>query len=84
MTYHLRRLRLHGMIEQIPGSYRYRVTRDGGRVALFCTHTYNRHLRPGLAQIIPEEAQKDSELRHVFDEFDHKINHWVTQEKVSA
>jgi len=84
MTYHLRRLRLHGIIERVPGTHRYRVTRDGNRAALFCTRTYNRLLRPGLAQIIPEEAQEDSELRHVFDEFDQKINHWITQEKVPA
>ena len=33
MTYHLRRLRLHGLIERIPGTHRYRVTRQGGRTA---------------------------------------------------
>jgi hypothetical protein len=57
MTYHLRRLRLHGLIERMPGTHRYRVTTQGGRAALFCTRTYNRLLRPGLAQIIPEEAR---------------------------
>ena len=31
MTYHLRRLRLHGLIERIPGTHRYRVTRQGDR-----------------------------------------------------
>ena len=46
MTYHLRRLRLHGLIERIPGTHRYRVTRRGARTALFCTRTYNRILRP--------------------------------------
>ena len=53
MTYHLRRLRLHGLIERIPGTHRYQVTRLGWRTALFCTRTYNRILRPGLAQILP-------------------------------
>jgi hypothetical protein len=84
MTYHLRRLRLHGMIERIPGTHRYRATREGGRAALFCTRTYNRLLRPGLALIIPEEAREDSDLRRAFDEFDQKIDHWITQEKVPA
>ena len=56
MTYHLRRLRLHGLIERIPGTHRYRVTEPGCRTILFCTRTYNRLLRPGLAQIVPEEA----------------------------
>jgi hypothetical protein len=84
MTYHLRRLRLHGLIERIPGTHRYRVTREGGRTALFCTRTYNRILRPGLAQIIPEEALDDSALRRAFDQFDEKIDHWIRQEKVPA
>ncbi len=29
MTYHLRRLRLHGMIERIPDSHRYRLADPG-------------------------------------------------------
>jgi len=37
MTYDLRRLRLHGMIERIPGTHRYQVTDVGLRVALFFT-----------------------------------------------
>src|SRR5512142_229541 len=82
MTYHLRRLRLHGLIERIPGTHRSRATREGSRTALFCPRTYNRILRPGLAQIIPEEALDDSELRRAFDQFDEKIEHWIEKEKV--
>jgi hypothetical protein len=84
MGYHLRRLRLHGMIERIPGTHRYRLTRQGGRAALFCTRTYNRLLRPGLAQIIPEEALDDSDLRRGFDQLDDKIERWIEREKVPA
>ena len=29
MTYHLRRLRLHGLIERLPKTHRYRVTEAG-------------------------------------------------------
>jgi hypothetical protein len=84
MTYHLRRLRLHGLIERLPGTHRYWVTREGGRIALFCTRTYNRILRSGLAQIIPEQAHDDSELRRAFDQFDEKIHAWIAMEKVPA
>jgi hypothetical protein len=84
MGYHLRRLRLHGMIERIPGTHRYRLTRQGGRAALFCTRTYNRLLRPGLAQIIPEEALDDSDLRRGFDQLDDKIERWIERERVPA
>src|SRR3954452_8333979 len=84
MTYHLRRLRLHGMIERIPRTHRYRVTTQGGRAALFCTRTYNRLLRPGLAQIIPEEARDDTELRREFDQLDAKIEKWMDEQKMVA
>ena len=84
MTYHLRRLRLHGLIERIPKSHRYRVTDSGWRSALFCTRVYNRVLRPGLAQVVPEEAHDDSVLRRQFDRLDQAINHWISEQKVPA
>jgi hypothetical protein len=84
MTYHLRRLRLHGLIERIPKSHRYRVSDGGWRTALFCTRTYNRLLRPGLAQVLPEEADKDALLRRSFDRLDTAINQWLEQQKVPA
>src|SRR5713101_1689120 len=37
VTYQLRRLRLHAMIDRTPNSYRYRVTEAGFRTALFFT-----------------------------------------------
>ncbi len=84
MSYHLRRLRLHGLIERIPGTHRYRVTRAGGRIALFWTRSYSRLLRPGLAQIIPEDAGDDSELHRGFDHLDETIDRWIQREKVPA
>src|SRR5262245_6432280 len=84
MTYHLRRLRLHGMIERIPATHRYRVTRQGGRAALFCTRSYNRLLRPGLAQVVPEEALDNSDLRRGFDDLDAKIEKWMDEQKLVA
>ena len=84
MTYHLRRLRLHGWIERIPGTHRDRVTRPGRRTILCCTRTSNRLLRPGLAQIVPEEARDDSELRRGFDAFDRMLDHWIEQTRLSA
>lgn len=84
MTYHLRRLRLHGLIERLPSTHRYRLTDSGWRTALFCTRTYNRLLRPGLAQIIPPAAANDPELRRRFDQLDAALNQWIDQEKVPA
>ncbi len=45
MTYDLRRLRLHGLIERIPRSNRYRVTPEGMRIALFYTRAQARFFR---------------------------------------
>jgi hypothetical protein len=84
MTYHLRRLRLHGVIERLPKTHRYRVTDQGWRTALFCTRCYNRILRPGLAHIIPEQALDDSPLRQRFDELDAAIDRLIQEQQLAA
>jgi hypothetical protein len=73
MTYHLRRLRLHGLIERLPRSHRYRVTNRGWRTALFCTRIYKRVLRPGLAEIMPQEHVPHTTLRQRLDQLDAAI-----------
>ena len=67
VTYQLRRLRLHGLIERNPSSFRYRVTNFGFRVALFFTRTYNRLLRPGLAEALPELRAIAAPLQRAFN-----------------
>jgi hypothetical protein len=84
MTYHLRRLRLHGLIERVPKSHRYRVTDQGWRTILFCTRCYNRCLRPGLAEIIPEQASSDSVLRRRFDQLDEAIKQNLADQRLAA
>ena len=49
LSYDLRRLRLHGLIERIPHTRRYRVTTFGLHSAVILTRTYNRLLRPATA-----------------------------------
>jgi hypothetical protein len=51
MSYDLRRLRLRGLIQRIPGTHRYRPTDLGWRVAVFFTHAYHRFVRTGLADV---------------------------------
>jgi len=84
MTYHLRRLRLHGLIERVPKSHRYRVTDDGWRTILFCTRCYNRLLRPGLSEVVPEHAESDTVLRRCFDQLDAAIKRWLTEQRLAA
>ena len=67
ITYQLRRLRLHGLIERIPNSFRYRVTDFGFRLALFFTRTYNRLLRPGLAEALPQLRSIAAPLQRAFN-----------------
>jgi len=48
MSYDLRRLRLHGLIQRIPRSNTYILTSEGIRVAVFYSKLHNRLLRPLL------------------------------------
>jgi hypothetical protein len=50
MTYELRRLRLHGLIERLPHINRYLPTPLGWRTIWFYHHAYDRFIRTGLAQ----------------------------------
>jgi hypothetical protein len=73
MTYDLRRLRLHGLIERVPRTHRYRLTPGGLRAALFFTRAYARLFRSGLAQIMPVAVPAHSPLRAAFDHLDRAI-----------
>ena len=46
MTYDLRRLRLHGLIERVPESHRYRITDRGARLAMLYVRLHARGFRP--------------------------------------
>jgi hypothetical protein len=49
MTYDLRRLRLHGLIERVPHSHRYRLTEPGTRMAVLYVRVYARGFRPAAS-----------------------------------
>jgi hypothetical protein len=63
ITYDLRRLRLHGLIERIPHTFRYRVTDTGMRSARYLTRLHDRLLRTGLAQITDPSPPAPTALR---------------------
>ena len=67
MTYDLRRLRLHGLIERIAGTHRYQPTDFGLATALLLTRTYTRVLRPDLAELLGPDPPANSPLRSAFD-----------------
>jgi hypothetical protein len=84
MTYHLRRLRLHGIIQRIPNTHRYRLTSLGLRTAWFFTRTYSRILRPGLGKILPELSAPNGPLRRCFDKLDCEVTAWVAEARLAA
>jgi hypothetical protein len=63
MTYDLRRLRLHGLIERVPHTFRYQVTATGLGHALFLTRLHDRVLRTGLAELTDPDPPLPSRLR---------------------
>jgi hypothetical protein len=83
VTYQLRRLRLHGLIERVPNSFRYRVTDLGLRVALFFTRTYNRLLRPGLAAALPNLRAITTPLKRAFDLLGAQIDTMISQTQLA-
>ena len=84
MTYDLRRLRLHGIIERIPHSHRYQLTPDGLRIALFFSRTYARLLRPKLAEIMPAAPPLTSTLRAAFDRLNREIDACCEVQRLAA
>lgn len=84
MTYDRRRLRLHGLIERLPGTHRYRVTSEGVRVALFFTRTYARIRRPGRARLALAAPPGDDALRPYFDDLEAALERWVDQARLAA
>src|SRR5215472_12356027 len=79
ITYQLRRLRLHGFIERLPNSFRYRVTEFGFRASLFLTRAYNRLFRPGLAAVIPALRSGTNSLKAAFDKINQEIDKCIRQ-----
>jgi hypothetical protein len=63
ISYDLRRLRAHQIIERIPRSRNYQVTPDGLSTALFFTRLTRRVIVPGLAQITGVSPPPGSPLR---------------------
>jgi hypothetical protein len=84
MSYHLRRLRLHGLIHRIPKTHRYRLTNFGLRAAVFCTRTYTRIFRRGMGMALPATSPVPSTLLRCFDKLEQEINSWVDRAKMVA
>lgn len=82
MSYDLRRLRLHGLIERLPKTNRYQLAAQGLKVAIFFSRTYARLLRPDLAQIT--DLLAGSPLRSAFNRLQSAIDQRCDELKLAA
>lgn len=80
MTYDLRRLRLHGLIERVPKSHRYRVTLLGARMAMLYVRLYARALRP-VASLAPTGSARG---RQAFERLDAALANFLEEVKLVA
>ncbi len=84
MSYELRRLRLHGLIERLPKTHRYRLTDAGLATAMFYTRVYSRILRPGMATVVPPaSADSPASLRR-FTAAETAVNSWCDDNHIAA
>jgi hypothetical protein len=83
MTYDLRRLRLHGLIERIPKTQRYRLTTFGLKTALFYGRLYQRLLRPGLSELHDPRTRRSSILALSFERFQTTLDAYLARKQAA-
>jgi len=84
LTYQLRRLRLHGLIERAEGTQRYQVTQRGYRIALWFTRCHARLLRPALAEILSNSAGTNHRLAQAFNRLDKEIDRYIEDARMAS
>ena len=80
MTYDLRRLRLHGLIERVPHSHRYRITPRGARIAVLYVRVYARGFRPAAS--LPTSGT--SRGAHVMERLDAALTKFLQEVRLVA
>ena len=84
ISYDLRRLRIHGLIQRIPHSFRCQVTGTGIRQALFLTRLAQRLLIPGLAQLTDPSRPAPTQLRTAARAYDAALDDLARQARLAA
>jgi hypothetical protein len=84
ISYDLRRLRAHHIIQRIPRSRTYQVTASGLTTALFLTRLAQRFLIPGLAQLACTGPPAGSPLRQADRAYNAAITHLARQAALAA
>ncbi|HEX5967114.1 MAG TPA: hypothetical protein VFY88_01460 [Intrasporangium sp.] len=81
MTYDLRRLRTHGLIERLPRTHRYQLTNTGLRTAMFLTRVHERLLPTGLAHL---QQPFDTRLRRAETSYERAVDHLTRRSGLAA
>jgi hypothetical protein len=84
LTYDLRRLRLHGMIEKLPRQHQYQVTAFGFRAALFFTRAHARLYRPAIHDAVSNSPPSDAALARQFRALEKEIDRCIEEAKLAA
>ncbi|MFD0507848.1 hypothetical protein ACFQ0G_43970 [Streptomyces chiangmaiensis] len=82
MSYDLRRLRAHGIIQRIPRTHRYQLTPTGHEQALFLTRVHNRLIRTGLADLA--DPAQPTALRTATRAYDKAIDDYLQRAGLAA
>ncbi len=84
ISYDLRRLRIHGLIERIPGTFGYQVTSAGTRQAIFLTRLTRRLLITGLAELAEPHPPAHSRLPAAARAYDAAIDDLALRSGLAA
>jgi hypothetical protein len=84
VTYELRRLRLHGLIQRIPDTHRYQVTDHGLSVAIFLTRLHHRLIRTGLSELEDPHPDPATPLRQALDRLNTEIDRAAVRSRLAA
>jgi len=82
MSYDLRRLRLHGLIEKIPGTNTYTTTPEGLRAAVFYTKLRGQLLGPLLNA--GDRPPAPTELRRALTTIDRTVATYITHARLGT
>jgi hypothetical protein len=80
MSYDLRRLRLHGLIQRLPHSNTYQLTPEGIRVAVFYSKLQNRLLRPLLDA---DKPPAKIEIRRALRTLESAVNQYIQDARLA-
>lgn len=84
ISYDLRRLRAHGLIDRVPGTHRYQVTDTGTRYALFLAKLQARLIPQGLTELLDQNSPQPTALARAHKAYDKALHHLCAQNRIAS